>query len=170
MLEPLLEISVQLPSKIRLADSVKPETSLWSKAACRCLSWEPRLRAETTPTELALGRTTVRALAVIPPRARSTLRRPKHSPFLLDQDHGREISPQRFRSHAVLRSPVSSGVGGVVESDFRLQSFFENRTQAHLSGVGERRSPVINFRADPGDMLGKRATGMKSHPIPNIVP
>ena len=40
---------------------------------------------------------------------------------------------------------VSSSVGCVVESDFRLKNLFEKRTQARLPGVGERRSSDIDF-------------------------
>jgi hypothetical protein len=68
------------------------------------------------------------------------------------------------------KPPVSSCVGCVVESNFRLQNLFEKRTQARLSGSGERRSAGIDFRADPRDMVCKRAAGVKGHPVSNIAP
>jgi hypothetical protein len=68
------------------------------------------------------------------------------------------------------KRPVSSSVGCVVESDFRLQNLFEKRTQARLSGSGERRPAGIDFRADPRDMICKRAAGVKGHPVSNIAP
>ena len=57
-----------------------------------------------------------------------------------------------------------------MERDFGLQSLFEQRAQPLLTGFGQRRSSAIDFRADPGDMLGKWTAGVQAYPVPNVAP
>ncbi len=67
--------------------------------------FELRVRAESVPTEVASGRTEVRAIAVIPLRTRSTLHRPKHA-FIKAPANRRE-----GRNSILRRPPGKGGLG-----------------------------------------------------------